>query len=86
MSTLCWNWIEIEILWVEESQRGLGYGSYLLHQIERIAKEKDCTFIKPNTFSFQAPNFYIKNGYEEAAVFKDAPLGSNHYYFKKAIF
>ncbi|MGO4109670.1 GNAT family N-acetyltransferase [Paenibacillus sp. YAF4_2] len=86
LSTLCWNWIEVEILWVEESQRGLGYGSHLLHQIERIAKEKGCTFIKLNTFSFQAPEFYQKNAYIEVAVFKDAPLGSNHYYFKKAIF
>jgi GNAT superfamily N-acetyltransferase len=86
LSTLCWNWIEVEILWVDESSRGLGFGSRLLNQIEYIAKEKGCTFIKLNTFSFQAPEFYLKKGYEEVAVFKDAPLGSNHYYFKKAIF
>jgi GNAT superfamily N-acetyltransferase len=85
LSTLCWNWIEVEILWVDESSRGLGFGSRLLNQIEYIAKEKGCTFIKLNTFSFQAPEFYLKKGYEEVAVFKDAPLGSNHYYFKKAI-
>ncbi|MNI19953.1 Acetyltransferase (GNAT) family protein [compost metagenome] len=85
LSTLCWNWIEVEILWIEESLRGLGYGTHLLNQIELIAKEKGCSFIKLNTFSFQAPKFYLKNGYYEVAVFKDAPTGSNHYYFKKAI-
>ncbi|MFK7695034.1 GNAT family N-acetyltransferase [Paenibacillus sp. HJGM_3] len=86
LSTLCWNWIEVEILWIEESLRGQGYGSHLLNKIERIAKEKGCTFIKLNTFSFQAPEFYRKNGYDEVAVFKEAPTGSNHYYFKKSLF
>ncbi|MEV5028029.1 GNAT family N-acetyltransferase [Paenibacillus sp. LPE1-1-1.1] len=86
LSTLCWNWIEVEILWIEESLRGLGYGTHLLNQIELIAKEKECTFIKLNTFSFQAPEFYLKNGYDEVAVFKEAPTGSNHYYFKKDLF
>ncbi|MCM3629760.1 GNAT family N-acetyltransferase [Paenibacillus glycanilyticus] len=85
LSTLCWNWIEVEILWVEESLRGQGYGTKLLDQIEQIAKEKGCTFIKLNTFSFQAPPFYLKNGYEQVAVFEEAPIGSNHYYFKKTI-
>lgn len=85
LSTLCWNWIEVEILWIEESLRGQGYGSHLLNQIELIAKEKGCTFIKLNTFSFQAPRFYLKNGYEEVAVFKEASTGSNHYYFMKKL-
>ncbi len=85
LSTLCWNWIEVEIIWIEESLRGQGYGTHLLNQIELIAKEKSCSFIKLNTFSFQAPKFYLKNGYDEVAVFKEAPTGSNHYYFKKAI-
>ncbi|WP_169087532.1 GNAT family N-acetyltransferase [Paenibacillus sp. PL91] len=40
------NWIEVEILWIEESLRGLGYGTHLLNQIERIAKEKGCTYTK----------------------------------------
>jgi len=50
-----------------------------------MAREKDCTFIKLNTFSFQAPEFYLKNGYQEMAVIEDAPTGSKHYYFKKAV-
>ncbi|MBB3112870.1 GNAT superfamily N-acetyltransferase [Paenibacillus phyllosphaerae] len=85
LSTLCWNWIEVDILWVDESRRGLGYGTYLLQEIERIAREKGCTMIKLNTFSFQAPEFYRKQGYEQIAVIHDAPTGSSHYYFKKAI-
>ncbi|MBD2868691.1 GNAT family N-acetyltransferase [Paenibacillus arenilitoris] len=85
LAVLCWNWIEVVILWVEESLRGQGHGARLLRRIEEIAGEQDCAFIKLNTFSFQAPGFYRKHGYEEVAVFEDAPTGSNHYYFRKSI-
>jgi GNAT superfamily N-acetyltransferase len=85
LSVLCWNWIEVDILWIDQTFRGTGLGTQLLVRIEEIAKEKKCTFIKLNTFSFQAPEFYIKNGYKEVGVFEDAPLGSKHYYFKKNI-
>lgn len=82
LAVLCWNWVEVDILWIDESLRGMGYGTHLLRQIEKIAKEKKCTFIKLNTFSFQAPDFYRKNGYTEVAIFEDAPVGSSHFYFK----
>lgn len=85
LAEYCWNWIEVHILWVDESLRGLGYGTKLLQQIEAVAREKECTFLKLNTFSFQAPEFYKKNGYQEIAVFEEAPTGSRHYYFKKEI-
>lgn len=85
VAVLCWNWIEVDILWIEDRLRGMGYGTRLLERIESLAKEWSCTFIKLNTFSFQAPEFYRKNGYEEVAVFEDAPAGSRHYYFRKDI-
>lgn len=40
LSTLCWNWIEVEIIWIEESLKGQGYGTHLLNQIELIAKKR----------------------------------------------
>lgn len=80
---ICWNWMEIDILWVDEGCRCQGLGAKLLAEAEQIAKVKDCTFIKLNTFSFQAPDFYKKYGYEVMAVIENAPTGSRHYYFKK---
>lgn len=82
-SAICWNWMEIDILWVEEGSRKQGYGTRLLDEAEKIAKSKECTFIKLNTFSFQAPEFYKKYGYKEIAIIENAPLGINHYYYKK---
>lgn len=52
-------------------------------EIEAIAKQKGCTFIKLNTFSFQAPDFYKRFGYDLVCVYDDAPRGFKHYYFKK---
>ncbi|WP_153977616.1 GNAT family N-acetyltransferase [Paenibacillus xylanilyticus] len=83
LSTLCWNWLELDILWVDEKQRHQGYGSQLLLEIERIAREKRCDFIMLNTFSFQAPGFYKKHGYQLMTTLENAPTGHRHYYFKK---
>lgn len=85
LSAVCWNWMEVDILWVDEQHRRQGLGKKLLDEAERIARSKNCTFIKLNTFSFQAPAFYEKNGYKEIAVIEDAPLGNKHFYFKKEL-
>ncbi|MBB3129492.1 GNAT superfamily N-acetyltransferase [Paenibacillus rhizosphaerae] len=84
-SAICWNWMEVDILWVEDEHRRSGHGKRLLEEAERIARTKHCTFIKLNTFSFQAPEFYKKYGYKEMAVIENAPLGSKHYYFIKEL-
>ncbi|NBD22340.1 GNAT family N-acetyltransferase [Paenibacillus sp. T1] len=85
LSVYCWNWIEVDILWVDDACRGQGYGSALLAAVERAAEERGCTFVKLNTFSFQAPAFYKKHGYEELAVIDNAPLGHRHYYLIKPL-
>lgn len=84
-SAVSWNWMEIDILWVDENHRRDGLGSRLLTEAERIAREHNCSFIKLNTFSFQAPDFYRKYGYEVIAVIEDAPIGSQHFFFKKQL-
>ncbi|MCL6604831.1 MAG: GNAT family N-acetyltransferase [Paenibacillus sp.] len=83
ISAVCWNWMEIDILWVDEDHRGQGHGKRLLENAEQIAKSKNCSFIKLNTFSFQAPEFYEKKGYTVIAMIENAPIGSKHYYYKK---
>jgi len=84
-SAICWNWMEIDILWVHNDYRKQGYGKKLLEEAEKIAREKKCSFIKLNTFSFQAPEFYKKYGYEIIAVIENAPNDYNHYYLKKEL-
>ncbi|WP_373075883.1 GNAT family N-acetyltransferase [Streptococcus infantis] len=77
------NWLEIEYLFVKEDLRGQGIGSQLLHQAESEAKKRNCRFAFVNTYQFQAPGFYQKQGYNEVFTLKDYPyIGQRHYYQK----
>ena len=78
------NWLEIEYLFVKEEFRGQGIGSQLLQQAESEAKKKNCRYAFVNTYQFQAPTFYQKQGYEEVFTIKDYPYtGQRHYYQKE---
>ena len=77
------NWLEIEYLFVKEGLRGQGIGSQLLQQAESEAKKRNCRFAFVNTYQFQAPAFYQKQGYKEVFTLKDYPYtGQRHYYQK----
>ncbi len=77
------NWLSVKFLWVCESLRGKNIGSEILQQAEMTAKERGCKFVFLDTFSFQAPLFYTKHGYQEAIVLEEYPLTGKRYYFTK---
>jgi ribosomal protein S18 acetylase RimI-like enzyme len=81
----CWNCLYVDVLWVKEEYRNLGYGSILLKEVERAAKERGCHLVHLDTFDFQAKDFYIKQGYEVFGVLEDCPLEHKRYYMKKVI-
>lgn len=81
----CWNCLFIDVLWVKEEYRKDGYGSKLLNEVEKIAKEEGCHLIHLDTFDFQAKDFYIKHGYEIFGILENCPLGHKRYYMKKSI-
>src|SRR5687768_7043021 len=58
-------WLRVEVLWVDEPARGLGLGSRLLRQAEDQAKALGAQNAALETFEWQAPAFYAKQGYEE---------------------
>lgn len=80
----CWNWLEIHYLFVEEEYRKFGYGRALLREAEKMAIERKCDFIKLDTLSFQALDFYLKEGFEIYGSIENAG-GHTHYYLKKDI-
>jgi GNAT superfamily N-acetyltransferase len=76
-----WTWAgacEIQSLWVHSDWRGHGYGRKLLEAAEQEARERGCQVIMLTSYSFQAPTFYQKNGYELAWQLKDFPPGHAH--------
>jgi GNAT superfamily N-acetyltransferase len=83
LGEICWNWLEIHTLMVDEELRKFGYGSKLLQEVEQIAIEKQCDFIKVDTLSFQALGFYEKHGYQVFGSIDHVGRDFKHYYLKK---
>ncbi|MBZ0302484.1 MAG: GNAT family N-acetyltransferase [Anaerolineae bacterium] len=80
-----WGMAEINFLWVHESLRGRGYGRDLLAAAEQEAVRHHCHYAFLDTFSFQAPGFYERLGYQIVAEIKDYPPGQSKYFLKKAL-
>lgn len=83
--TVYWRHLHIDFLWADKNLRHTGYGSQLLSEIEQVAREKGCRLIFLDTFSFQAPDFYKKNGYQVFGVIEDHPKGFNQYFLQKRL-
>ncbi|SHJ82563.1 Acetyltransferase (GNAT) family protein [Clostridium cavendishii DSM 21758] len=79
------NWLFIKFLWVSEELRGHNIGSNILNQAEKVAKERGCKYSFLDTFSFQAPEFYKKHGYEEVFKLENYPVTGKRYYFTKPL-
>lgn len=85
---VAWLWgagLELECLWVDKNERRKGLGSKLLMELERIANDKGCHNIFTNTYSFQAPTFYSKFGYETMGVVSGFPDRVTKHFFKKKL-
>lgn len=71
-----WGYLEISFLWICEKHRNLGYASAIMSAAEAEARTRGCKHALVDTFSFQAPGFYLKRGYVEFGRLGD--FGANH--------
>ena len=76
---------ELRQFWVEESQRHRGLGTKLFDAAEREARRRGCTQIVLMTFSFQAPVFYERCGFELVATIDNHPRGHNNLLMRKIL-
>ncbi len=79
------EWLDLDTLWVAEPLRGQGYGAKLLRAAEDEARMQGCYGVFLTTFSFQAPTYYEKFGYEVVADIPDYPKGHSHHVLKKTL-
>jgi GNAT superfamily N-acetyltransferase len=79
-----WKESYVELLWLSTQARRGGYGSKLLQEAERRARRRGSRLIHLNTYSFQAPGFYEKQGYQRFGGMAGSPQGaSRHFYVKR---
>ena len=79
------RWLYIKVLWVEQALRRDGYGSQLLAAAETFACKHGARDAHVSSFSFQAPGFYIKHGYEVFGQLADYPTGHSHLFLRKRL-
>ena len=80
-----WEWFYLDLMWIQENLRGQGYGEKLLIAVEKEDKKKGAKHVFLDTFSFQAPGFYQKYGYQVFGELPDFPPGQQRYYLTKEL-
>lgn len=75
----------IASLWIAEPFRRRGYGKQLVLAAEREAVRRGCHFSHLDTFSYQAPDFYRRLGYEVFGVLDGYRGGHARYFLKKPL-
>jgi GNAT superfamily N-acetyltransferase len=76
---------EIRQFWVEEARRSQGLGTKLLLAAEDEARRRGCQQMVLMTFSFQAPAFYARHGFEVVAAIDDHPRGHRNILMRKRL-
>ncbi|MER7764439.1 GNAT family N-acetyltransferase [Streptomyces sp. NPDC097619] len=83
-----WTWgglLGIEMLWVREDSRKDGWGAKLLRAAEEEARRRGCDRASVSSFTFQAPEFYRRQGYTETGRTHGIPGGAEDVHFFKRL-
>jgi GNAT superfamily N-acetyltransferase len=78
-----WNGLFIDLLWVDEPARRRGIGTALMRAAESEARERGWQVCFLSSWTFQAPGFYRRLGYEPFGELKGMPPGHSRTWFAK---
>lgn len=79
------GWLRIGTLWVDARLRGQGYGRQLMAAAEAEGRQRGCHSAYLDTFSFQAPAFYERCGYEVFGTLEAFPGGHTRFFMRKSL-
>jgi len=85
LAEVYFGWMFVAILWVDGAHRGGGWGTALLEKAEAEGTARGLEGVWLDTFSFQAPGFYRKQGYEVFGELADYPPGHTRYFLRKTL-
>ncbi|TNC47711.1 GNAT family N-acetyltransferase [Rubellimicrobium rubrum] len=77
------RWLFLHLLGVAPEARGQGVGTRLMQAIEEEARARSCLRVWLDTYSFQAPGFYARLGYEEVGRIPDYSPGHARIFLAK---
>lgn len=73
----------IDSLWVDQTLRNQGWGTKLMHEAEKVGKERNVRFITLNTMDWEALPFYQKLGYAIEFIREGYDKGSKMFLLRK---
>lgn len=80
-----WTESYVELLWLSDKARRQGYGRRLIAEAERRARRRGSLLIHLNTYSFQAPGFYEKLGFQRVGGMSGSPQGHSRLFYVKRL-
>ena len=83
---LKWQWLHVDLLWIDDAHRGAGHGEALMAMAEQEARDAGARGVYLSTMSLQAPGFYPRLGYHECGRMENYPVvGHRIHHFTKAL-
>jgi len=80
-----WEWLYIECLWLPAGLRSAGWGARLLASAEDEARRRGCGHSHLYSYGFQAPGFYMKQGYAIYGALEGYPPGERRVLLRKKL-
>ncbi len=79
--------MQIKYLWLAAHIRGQGIGKNLMQRLENEASARGLQSIALETYTFQAPEFYTKLGFNEVGRYINHPSsGIDKVFYQKSLF
>lgn len=80
-----WDWLHVDQFYLPEEWRHGGIGARVMAAAVAAAARRRLIGVWLASYSFQAPGFYRRQGFEEFAVLPDHPPGHTDHYFLRRI-
>ncbi|MES2824343.1 MAG: GNAT family N-acetyltransferase [Pseudomonadota bacterium] len=78
--------MQIKYLWLAEKVRGQGMGTKLIQLLENEARVRGLQSIALETYTFQAPAFYARLGFNEVGKYVNYPCkGIDKIFYQKVL-
>jgi ribosomal protein S18 acetylase RimI-like enzyme len=84
-AVLFYGWAYITLLFIPEELRGQGLGLALLAEAETYVRTNKGQALWLDTYSFQAPGFYERAGFERFGELPNFPPGHSRIFFRKLL-